>query len=135
MTDKMPFNPNSDMLDKAVVSGAGLAYWGQARAAKRTVFRRISRLFKQGKNVMENKPSHEFIDHHMTTTVESVMTKVFKNQKGALASKTELADFIRSMPLAVLVNTVRSHDYSKSLQVQLKDDAEILRWAKTVADA
>lgn len=83
---------------------------------------------------MQNKPSQEFIDHHMTQTVESVMINTFMlSGSGSLPSKVDLAEFIRHMPANDIVTAVRSHKSTRSLQVQLKDDSEILRWAEAVA--
>jgi hypothetical protein len=83
---------------------------------------------------MQNKPSQEFIDYHMTQTVESVMIHAFSTSKGgALPNKAELVSFVRLMPAKEIVALVRSHTSTRSLQVQLKDDNEILRWAEAVA--
>jgi hypothetical protein len=82
---------------------------------------------------MKNRPSQEFIDYHMAKTVESVMLSAFLSRNRSLPTKVELAEFIRSMPAVEIVTTVRSHESTRSLEVQLRDDSEILRWAEAVA--
>ena len=77
-----------------------------------------------------NRPPGEFIDKHMIANVEGVMIHEYLQRKpGAVPSKTELSAFVAGLTDLEVLRLVRSHPGLRSLAANMRNDAEVLRWA------
>lgn len=77
-----------------------------------------------------HQPPAEFIDKHMIANVEGVLIHEYvKRRPGPAPSKNELSAFICSLGAAELLSIVREHPGMRSLRANIRNDADVLRWA------
>jgi hypothetical protein len=80
-----------------------------------------------------NRPPAEFVDKHMVDNVEGSMIYTYAQRNfGAIPSPEQLKDFVSALSQSEILRIVREHPGHKSLQQNLRNDADVLRWANTL---
>ncbi len=81
------------------------------------------------------RPGQAQVDQSMVTHVATVLIDAFaRTHAGKIPSNEDLAAFIRSMSPAEILAIVRTPHAMRSLEVQLRNDADVFRWVKTISE-
>ena len=78
-------------------------------------------------------PGQQLIDKQMAGVIEAIMIQSFSlANKGLIPSQRQVLAYVESLDEAAFLERIRKHPGSAGTRARQADDAELLRWARSI---